>query len=73
LSRTWRNSDAPAREHRGLSERELADAIHGISLAGIRAIEAGGCNLDLERMIRLARALGVGLSAIIVDAETQRE
>lgn len=28
------------REERGLSERELADAVSGISLAGLRAIEA---------------------------------
>jgi ribosome-binding protein aMBF1 (putative translation factor) len=30
-----------AREQSGLSEREVADAVRGVSLAGVRAIEAG--------------------------------
>ena len=48
-------------EERGLSERELADAVRSISLAGLRAIEAGIAkrSLDYARLIRLARALGI--------------
>jgi ribosome-binding protein aMBF1 (putative translation factor) len=30
-----------ARERRDLSEREIADAVRGVSLTGVRAIEAG--------------------------------
>lgn len=59
-----------AREQRGLSERELADAIRGISPAGIRAVEAGKCDIDYERLTRLADALGVKLSTIILRANS---
>jgi|HubBroStandDraft_6_1064221.scaffolds.fasta_scaffold514811_1 hypothetical protein len=43
------------REERGLSERELADAVWGILLAGLCAIEAGTAkrSLDYARLIRL--------------------
>lgn len=58
------------REEQGLSERELADAVPGISLAGIRALEAGKRNLDYERHIRLARALGTTPGSLVVRAET---
>jgi transcriptional regulator with XRE-family HTH domain len=58
-----------ARERRGLSERELADAVRGISLAGVRALEAGKRNLDYECFIRLARVLGVEASTIVLRAE----
>ncbi len=49
-----------ARERRGLSEREVADAVCGVSLAGVRAIEAGErSRLNYGEIVRLARALGV--------------
>lgn len=57
------------REQRGLSQRELADAVPGLSLAGIRTLEAGKRNLDFERYIRLACALGVEPGSLIVRAE----
>lgn len=57
------------REQQGLSERELADAVRGISLAGIRALEAGKRNLDHERFVRLAHALGVEPGSLVVRAE----
>jgi UDP-N-acetylglucosamine 1-carboxyvinyltransferase len=58
-----------AREEQGLSERELADAVRGISLAGIRALEAGRRNLDYERWVRLARALDTTPGLLCVRAE----
>ena len=59
-----------ARERCGLSEREVADAVRGISLAGVRAIEAGERpSLNYEQMIHLARVLGVEASEIIGRAE----
>src|ERR1700690_2028217 len=43
-----------ARERSGLSEREVADAVPGVSLAGVRAIEAGERpSLNYEQIIRL--------------------
>ncbi len=58
------------REERGLTDRELADSIRGISLKGIRAIEAGECKaLTYERMVRLACALGVELGALFRRSE----
>ena len=60
-----------ARERSGLSEREVADAVRGVSLAGVRAIEAGERpSLNYEQMIRLARVLGVEASEIISRAES---
>jgi transcriptional regulator with XRE-family HTH domain len=60
-----------ARERSSLSERKVADAVRGISLAGVRAIEAGERpSLNYEQMIRLARVLGVEPSAIILRAES---
>jgi transcriptional regulator with XRE-family HTH domain len=59
------------RERSGLSEREVADAVRGISLAGVRAIEAGERpSFNYAQIIRLARALGVEPTAIIVRAES---
>jgi transcriptional regulator with XRE-family HTH domain len=58
------------REERGLTDRELADSIRGISLKGIRAIEVGEYKaLTYERMVRLARALGVELGALFRRSE----
>jgi transcriptional regulator with XRE-family HTH domain len=58
-----------ARERSGLSEREVADAVPGASLAGVRAIEAGERpSLNYEQMIRLAHVLGVEPSAIVARA-----
>jgi transcriptional regulator with XRE-family HTH domain len=58
------------RKERGLTDRELADSIRGISLKGIRAIEAGEYRaLTYERMVRLARALGIELGALFRRAE----
>jgi len=58
------------REERGLTDRELADSIRGISLKGIRAIEAGEYKaLTYERMVRLARALGVELGTLFRRSE----
>ena len=60
-----------ARERSGLSEREVADAVPGVSLAGVRAIEAGERpSLNYEQIIRLARVLGVEPSEIVVRAES---
>ena len=60
-----------ARERRGLSEREVADAVRGVSLAGVRAIEAGErLRLNYEEIVRLARALGVEPSSLFVRAES---
>lgn len=60
-----------ARERSGLSEREVADAVRGISLDGIRKIEAGERpSFNYGQIIRLARALGVGPTAIMVRAES---
>jgi len=60
-----------AREQRGLSEREAADAVRGISLDGIRKIEAGERpSLNYAQLIRLSRALGVEPTAIVVRAES---
>lgn len=60
------------REERGLSERELADAVPGISLAGLCAIEAGIAkrSLDYARLIRMARALGIEPGALIRRADS---
>jgi transcriptional regulator with XRE-family HTH domain len=60
-----------ARERSGLSEREVADAVRGISLDGIRKIEAGERpTFNCGQLIRLARALGVEPSTIFVRAES---
>jgi transcriptional regulator with XRE-family HTH domain len=60
-----------ARERSGLSEREVADAVRGISLDGIRKIEAGERpSFNYEQIIRLADALGAEPTAIIVRAES---
>jgi transcriptional regulator with XRE-family HTH domain len=60
-----------ARERSGLSEREVADAVPGVSLAGVRAIEVGERpSLNFEQMMRLARVLGVEPSAIVGRAES---
>lgn len=60
-----------ARERAGVSEREVADALRGTSLAGTRAIEAGERpSLNYEQMIRLARVLGVEASEIIGCGES---
>jgi transcriptional regulator with XRE-family HTH domain len=67
LGRAYRE----ARERSGLSEREVADAVPGVSLAGVRAIEAGERpSLNYEQMIRLAHVLGVEPSAIVCRAES---
>jgi transcriptional regulator with XRE-family HTH domain len=67
LGRAYRE----ARERSGLSEREVADAVRGVSLAGVRAIEAGERpSLNFEQMMRLARVLGVEPSAIVARAES---
>jgi transcriptional regulator with XRE-family HTH domain len=67
LGRAYRE----ARERSGLSEREVADAVPGVSLAGVRTIEAGERpSFNYEQMIRLARVLGVEPSAIVVRAES---
>jgi transcriptional regulator with XRE-family HTH domain len=60
------------REERGLSQRELAEAVRGISLAGLRAIEAGNArrSLDYERFFRLARALGIESGALMRRADS---
>ena len=58
------------REERGLTDRELADSIRGISLKGIRAIEAGEYKaLTYERMVRLARGLGVEVGTLVRRSE----
>jgi transcriptional regulator with XRE-family HTH domain len=55
----------------GLSEREVANAVPGISRAGVRTIEAGERpSLNYEQMIRLAHVLGVEPSAIVARAES---
>jgi transcriptional regulator with XRE-family HTH domain len=61
-----------AREEHGLSQRDLADAVRGISLAGLRTIEAGTTirSLDYARLIGLARALGVKPGALILRADS---
>jgi transcriptional regulator with XRE-family HTH domain len=59
-----------ARERSGLSEREVADAVPGVSLAGVRAIEAGERpSINYEQIIRLARVLRVEPSAIVARSE----
>jgi ribosome-binding protein aMBF1 (putative translation factor) len=60
------------REERGLSQHELADAVRGISLTGLRAIEAGKArrSLDYVRLIRLADALGIELGALMRHADS---
>ena len=53
------------------SVSEAADAVRGISLDGIRKIEAGErLSLNYAQLIRLSRALGVEPTAIIVRAES---
>ncbi len=60
-----------ARERSGLSEREVADAVRGISLDGIRKTEAGERpSFNYAQIIRLTYALGVEPTAIIVRAES---
>ncbi|MGA8355596.1 MAG: helix-turn-helix transcriptional regulator [Solirubrobacteraceae bacterium] len=60
-----------ARERSGLSECEVADAVRGISLDGIRKIEPGERpRFNYGQIIRLARALGVEPSTIFVRAES---
>ncbi|HEY1687785.1 MAG TPA: helix-turn-helix transcriptional regulator [Solirubrobacteraceae bacterium] len=60
-----------ARERSGLSEREVADAVRGISLDGIRKIEAGERpSFNYEQIIRLARVLSVEASEIFARAES---
>jgi transcriptional regulator with XRE-family HTH domain len=59
-----------AREQRGLSERQVADAVCGVSLAGVRAIEAGERpRLNYAEIVRLARALGVAPGSLFVRAK----
>jgi transcriptional regulator with XRE-family HTH domain len=60
------------REERGVGERELADAVQGISLVGLRAIEAGNArrSLDYARLIRVARALGIEPGALMRRADS---
>jgi transcriptional regulator with XRE-family HTH domain len=59
-----------ARERRGLSEREVADAVCGVSSDGVRAIEAGKRpRLNYAEIVRLARALGVEPGSLFVRAE----
>jgi transcriptional regulator with XRE-family HTH domain len=65
--RSWRNSDAQSarREQRGLSE--LVAAVRGVSLVGVRAIEAGKrSRLNHVEIIGLARALGVEPGSLFV-------
>jgi transcriptional regulator with XRE-family HTH domain len=60
-----------ARVQRRLSEREVADAVRGVSLAGVRAIEAGKRpRLNYAETIRLTRALGVKPGSLFVRAES---
>ncbi|HUB73509.1 MAG TPA: helix-turn-helix domain-containing protein [Solirubrobacteraceae bacterium] len=59
-----------ARERSGLSEQEVADAVRGISLAGVRAIEAGERpRFNYAEIMRLARVLGVEPAEIMLRAE----
>jgi transcriptional regulator with XRE-family HTH domain len=44
--------------------------VRGISLDGIRKIEFGERDLDYARFVRLARALGVEPSTIILRADS---
>jgi transcriptional regulator with XRE-family HTH domain len=57
------------RTQRGLSEREVADAVRGISLAGVRAIEAGKRPRLNAEIIRLARVFGVEPGSLFVRVE----
>jgi transcriptional regulator with XRE-family HTH domain len=60
-----------ARERRGLSEGEVADAVRGVSLAGVRAIEAGERpRLNYAEIVRLSRALGVGPGSLFARADS---
>jgi transcriptional regulator with XRE-family HTH domain len=60
-----------ARERSGLSEREVADAVRGVSLDGVRAIEAGERpRLNYGEIMRLARALGVKPGSLFARAES---
>jgi transcriptional regulator with XRE-family HTH domain len=60
-----------ARERRGLSEREVADAVRGVSRDGLRAIQAGKRpRLNYAEIIRLAHALGVAPGSLFVRAES---
>jgi transcriptional regulator with XRE-family HTH domain len=60
-----------ARERSGLSEREVADAVRGVSRDGVRAIEAGKRpRLNYAEIVRLARTLGVAPGSLFVRAES---
>lgn len=56
-----------AREQRDLGERQVADAVRGVSLVGARAIEAGERpRLNYAEIVRLARVLGVAPGSLFV-------
>jgi hypothetical protein len=71
---SWRNSDVRSARRasgRGLSEREIADAVRGVSSAGVRAIGAGERpSLNYAEIVRLAHALGVAPGSLFVRAES---
>lgn len=59
------------RKERGLSQEALADEIP-LYRSYLADVERGARNLGLVNAMRIARALGVPLSALIGDAEELR-
>lgn len=57
------------REHAGLTQGKLANAA-GLSATTIRAIEAGGRNVNFTTLLALARALGVTPSDLLMRERT---
>lgn len=57
-----------ARKERGISQEALAH-LSGIDRSYMSSIERGGQNVGLMSMSRVAEALGVTLSELILDAQ----
>jgi transcriptional regulator with XRE-family HTH domain len=56
------------RTERRLAQHELAAAV-GVGVRRIQALEAGGLDPDYVLLVRLAKALGVRPSALVLRAE----
>lgn len=61
-----------ARIVRGLSQERLSD-ISGVSLKHIANIEKAKCNPSIEKLVMVARALGVSLDALLNPPSEQEK
>ena len=56
------------RRHKGLSQEKLAE-LSGLHRTYVGAVERGERNISLDNMERLANALGVNLTDLLVENE----